>query len=150
MYGGLHLKQYGPVLFHSLRSHILQFCIECAAFHSADRQFDWHPFMDTTDFRLVYFPLKDHIVHIGNGSDRRTVIERVRLDHRITDLDRHIQDHTSDSGTDLCRTGSGRPFGDTFADNLKSILSIFSLFLCLLIVGKRRFVIFFGNNPLFM
>ena len=150
MHGCLHLKQHSPVLFHTFRSHILQFSIERAAFHSANRQFDRHPFMDTADFRLVYFPPKDHIAHIGNSSDRRTVVESIRLDHRVTDLDRHIQDHTSDSRTNLCRTGSGRPFGDTFTDNLKSILSVLCLFLRLFIVGKRCFVIFFGDNPLFM
>ena len=150
MYGSFHFKQHSPVLFHSLRSHIFQFGIERTAFHSADRQFDRHSFVDTADFRLVYFPLKDHVVHIGNGSDRRTVVEGVRLDHRVTDFDRHIQDHTGDGGTNLCRTGSGRPFGDTFADDLKSILSVLGLFLRFLIVGKRSLIIFFGDNALFI
>ena len=106
--------------------------------------------MDTSYFCFIHFSPEDHIVHIGYGSNRRTVVKRIRLDHRITNFNRNIQNHTGNGRTNLCRTGGSRPAWNTFTDNLQCILCIFCFFLCFLIIRQRGLIIFLGNNSLFI
>ena len=55
--------------------------------------------MNTTDFRFINFTSENQIIHIGNRSDCRTIIERVH-DHRVTGFYRYIQYQTINCGTD--------------------------------------------------
>ena len=73
--GRFDLEQDGTVFFHSFRSYIFQGGIKRTAIQSTDCQFDRHAFMDTSYFCFIHFSPEDHIVHIGYGSNCRTVIE---------------------------------------------------------------------------
>ena len=50
--------------------------------------------------RLVDVASEDEVVHVGNSSDRGTVVEGIRIDNRVTDLNGNVKDNATDGRTD--------------------------------------------------
>ena len=57
--------------------------------------------MELAHIGLVDVAPEEHVRHVGHRGDRRAVVERVGLDHRVADLDRHVEDHAVDRRADL-------------------------------------------------
>ena len=104
--------------------------------------------MDASDLGLVYVSFEDHVVHIGYGSDRRAIIEIIRLNKRVTYLNGDVQDHTGNGTTDLGRTGHAGVLGYTVADNLQGTLRVILFLHGFQVVRFGKIEIFLGDNAL--
>ena len=80
--------------------------------------------MNAPDLGLVYVSLEDHVIHVGDCGDCRTVVEVVRLDNGVTYFHRDIQYHTGDGTTDLRGTGYIGVLGDTVTNNFQCALRV--------------------------
>ena len=147
--GSLDFELDGTVLLDTLGRNIFEVGREAAAFHGTNGQVDRHTGVDTSDFCLIDIPLEYHVIHISYGGNRRAIVEVVRLDNRVTYLDRNIKYHPADCTANLSRTGDIGVTGDTVADNLEFALRSCFLFLSLQVISFRLLILFAGNNSLF-
>ena len=91
--------------------------------------------MQLADVRFVDVAPEEHVRHVGYGGDGRTVVERVGLDHRVSDLDRHVEDHTVDRRSDLRVAELLVAAGDAVLDDLQVLLGVQQFLLGFLEVG---------------
>ena len=104
--------------------------------------------MNASDLRLIHIAFEDHIAHICHRSNRGTIVEIVRLNHRVSHLYGNIENHTGDGAANLCRTGDIGVLGDAVANDLQRTLRIVSLLDRLQVVCPAHVKILLGNHPL--
>jgi hypothetical protein len=68
------------------------------------------------------FPFEDQLGHVGQGGDRRAVVEGVRLDDRAAFLDRDVEDGAVDRRDDLGVRGASRARRHAAQDHLEAVL----------------------------
>ena len=106
--------------------------------------------MDTSDFRLIHISFEYHIVHIRHRRNGRTIIEVIRLNHRVSYFHRNIQNHTRNGAPYLRCTADIRVFSDTVTYNLQFTLRRIPLFNRFLIIGLAGLKLFLRDYPLFI
>ena len=144
----LDLKLYGAVLLFALGGDVFEDGVEGACAQRADGQLDGHALADLADLRLVHIAAEDHVVHVGHGGDGGAVVEAVALDHGVTHLDRHVEDHAGDGTADLRGTRAACVARDAIADNLECALGVGQLLFGLAIIGFRDVELLGGEDAL--
>ena len=85
--------------------------------------------MELAHVGLVDVAPEEHVRHVGNRGDGRAVVEGVGLDHRVSDLDRDVEDHAVDRRTDLGVAQLLVTAGDAVLDDLHVLLGVLQLLL---------------------
>ena len=100
-----------------------------------------------SNLRLIDVAAEDEVVHIGNGSNRGTVVEGISQDHGVTHLHGDIEDDTRDGRADQCGRGRGISLRDTVAHHLQGVFGS-RLLLLGLMEGLLDLVVFISRDEL--
>ncbi len=108
--------------------------------HSADGDAHRHSHTQLTDFGFVNIAFEYEVVHVGYSCYGGAVVEGVRLYYRRADFYRHVEDETSDSGSDKSVALGGVVFAHTLAHNCERVVCGVKFAKCLLVCGFGGFV----------
>ena len=100
MDSGLDLKLIGTIRFDSLWRDIFQGGIELQVLQGTDGNLHGHTTDELADFRLVDITAEDKVVHVSHTGNGGTVVESVRQDDAVTDLDGNVENDTADGRAD--------------------------------------------------
>ena len=100
-HGRLDLEEHHAVVLGGLRRDIFQQGVQLDVLQCTDGEFHGHALPELAHVRLIDVAPEEHVRHVGHRGDRRAVVERVGLNHRVADLDRHVEDHAVDRRTYL-------------------------------------------------
>ena len=104
--------------------------------------------MQTAHLCFIHITAENQVVHVSYGGNGGSIIEGVRHDDRVTNLDRYIQNQAIDGATYQRAAERSAALGDTLLYNLQVILGRLQLFARLLHTYFTLFKLFTANQLL--
>ena len=129
--GCLYLKLVGTIVFYSLRRDIFQVSLEVEVLQGSDGNLHRHSCNETSHFGFIDIATENKVVHVGYAGDGSTIVESVGKNHRVTHLDRNIEDNARDGRTDEGGRSAGIALAYTITHHLESIFGSRYLLACL-------------------